>query len=87
MTRWQNRDANRGSSGHSFGPDRGDGWSLLSRFGGGNSAQDAQAIQATRFAPIAETDTVVAMIDAARPVDNEHLIYCNRRFLDSFQVG
>jgi len=40
MTRLQNRSANRGSSGHSCGPDGGNdtggGWSISSWFGGDN---------------------------------------------------
>jgi len=44
MTRLQNRSANRGSSGHSCGPDGGNdtggGWSISSWFGGDNSASD-----------------------------------------------
>jgi hypothetical protein len=40
MTRWQNRRANSGSS-DQLGPDGGDGWSIFTWFGGGNSAEDS----------------------------------------------
>jgi len=46
MTRLQNRCANRGSSGHSCGPDGGNytgggGWSISTWFAGDNSASDS----------------------------------------------
>jgi hypothetical protein len=53
----------------------------------GRQLQIAQAIQATRFEAIAEAATeVVAMMDAARPADNERFDPPQQKFLDSFQV-
>jgi hypothetical protein len=52
-------------------PDGGDGWSIFTWFGGGNSAEDSSGNPG----------------DAARPADNERFDLLQQRFLDSFQVG
>jgi hypothetical protein len=49
----------------------GDGWSIFTWFGGGNSAEDSSGNPG----------------DAARPADNERFDLLQQRFLDSFQVG
>jgi hypothetical protein len=56
----------------SSGPDRGTPGASLLGSAAATPPKITQAIQATRFEAIAEATTeVVAMIDAARPMDNE----------------